>query len=70
MSTHNATSWGYFDPINNSWNKNVLQSMGLPMNFLPQVVPFGENAGNLQEVWNFIPRGTPVCVAFGDMQVT
>lgn len=69
MSTHNATSWGYFDPIRGNWNESVLQSMGLPMCFLPQVVPFGANVGDLQETWNFIPPGTPVCVAFGDMQV-
>lgn len=32
MSTQNAMSWGYFDPIGHSWNENVL-AIGLILGF-------------------------------------
>ena len=33
MSTHNATSWGYFDPIGHSWNQ-CMSALSLNQSFV------------------------------------
>lgn len=68
MSNHNAASWGYFDTVGNSWNKDILEKEGFPVQLLPEVVMPGTDVGNLRDKWFEIPVGTPVSVALGDLQ--
>lgn len=63
-----AASWGYFDCKNSSWNLEILETGGFPMNLLPDVVESGQVAGELADNWHTIPKGTPVGVALGDLQ--
>lgn len=68
MSGQNAASWGYFNTENNSWNTDILYSIGFPINLLPKVVKSGGYAGKLCTSWYGIPEGTPVGAALGDLQ--
>ncbi|XP_050531980.1 sedoheptulokinase-like isoform X2 [Daktulosphaira vitifoliae] len=68
MSTHNAASWGYFNVINGSWNKNILERVNFPVHFLPQVVPPGNIAGTLFKSLYGLQKGTMIGVALGDLQ--
>ncbi len=69
MSTHNAASWGYYDPIKKSWNLSILQENGFPVDLLPEVVDAGTDAGLLVDKWFGVPKGTPVTASMGDLQV-
>ncbi|MPC28005.1 Sedoheptulokinase [Portunus trituberculatus] len=42
------------------WNTELLQGAGLPLEFLPEVVDSGKEAGKLKVHWYGIPAGTPV----------
>ncbi|XP_054166599.1 sedoheptulokinase-like [Oppia nitens] len=68
MSTQNAMSWGYFDPIGHKFNENLLKNNGFPVHLLPTVSKCGSIAGKTVFNWLGIPVGTPVLVAMGDMQ--
>ncbi|XP_075220557.1 sedoheptulokinase-like isoform X2 [Lycorma delicatula] len=68
MSVQNAASWGYFDPVKNEWNIDLLKNAGFPVNLLPSVKESGTLAGHLAESWHGIPAGTPVGIALGDLQ--
>lgn len=68
MSTHNATSWGYFDVDANTWETDLLKEAGFPMKFLPQVKEPSFIAGHLESEYYGIPAGVPVGVALGDFQ--
>ncbi|CAG2162519.1 unnamed protein product, partial [Oppiella nova] len=68
MSSQNAMSWGYFDPIGHSWNEYILKSHDFPIHLLPIVKKCGSIAGETQFNWLGIKTKTPVMVALGDMQ--
>lgn len=68
MSDQNAASWGYFNTETNEWNSEILNSIGFPVNLLPEIVKSGQIAGKLSCPWNGIPEGTPVGAALGDLQ--
>ncbi|CAG2104277.1 unnamed protein product, partial [Medioppia subpectinata] len=68
MSTQNAMSWGYFDPIVHSWNEYILKANDFPIHLLPIVKKSGSVAGETQFNWLGIEAKTPVLVALGDMQ--
>ncbi|RDD42892.1 Sedoheptulokinase [Trichoplax sp. H2] len=68
MSGQNATSWGYFDPIRNCWETEVLEPASFPIALLPEVSDAGEKAGYLQQAMWGLKAGIPVSVASGDMQ--
>ncbi|KAG0726102.1 Sedoheptulokinase [Chionoecetes opilio] len=68
MSLQNAASWGFLNTETKEWNTELLQGAGLPLEFLPQVVDSGQEAGRLQIPWYGIPAGTPVLASMGDLQ--
>ncbi|XP_064460232.1 sedoheptulokinase-like [Ornithodoros turicata] len=68
MSTQIAASWGYFDTVSGTWNKDRLCEADFPVSLLPDVVQAGELAGRLKSAWYGIPVETPVYAALGDMQ--
>ncbi|XP_077996297.1 sedoheptulokinase-like [Glandiceps talaboti] len=68
MSVQNAASWGYFDTVNNMWNRDILTEAGFPVHLLPDVKAPGAVAGQLDSAWYGIQQGIPVGVALGDMQ--
>lgn len=59
-STHNAASWGYFDPISCSWNVDILSSANFPIHLLPSVVQPGTNFGTLYKTFYDIQKETIV----------
>lgn len=68
MSVQNAASWGYFNTVSATWNIEILEEAGFPLNFLPDVVDAGKLAGHTISGWYGIPQGTPVYAALGDLQ--
>ena len=48
------------------WNKELLESAGLPLQFLPTVISSGEVAGKLPQDWYNIPANTPVLASLGN----
>lgn len=38
MSTQNAASWGFFNTTKGTWNKEILEKAGFPVQLLPSVV--------------------------------
>lgn len=68
MTSHNAASFGYFDPDLNEWDVGALASADFPCYLLPEVVDESQQAGKLKYFWFSIPARTPVFAAFGDTQ--
>jgi len=68
MSDQIASSWGYFDNTQLSWQTELLSQSGFPVTLLPRVYSAGSNAGFLSEDWHSISKGTIVKVAVGDCQ--
>ncbi|XP_050720417.1 sedoheptulokinase-like isoform X2 [Eriocheir sinensis] len=68
MSLQNAASWGFLNTETKEWNTEMLESAGLPLDFLPSVVDSGQEAGKLKAHWYGIPAGTPVLASLGDLQ--
>ena len=57
-----------FAILEQEWNTELLQGAGLPLDFLPQVVDSGQEAGKLEVSWYGIPAGTPVLASLGECQ--
>ncbi|XP_071946632.1 sedoheptulokinase-like [Antedon mediterranea] len=68
MSVQNAASWGFYNTVTNSWNKQILQNTGFPINLLPNVIQPARKVGELKASWLGIPKGAGVGVAMGDLQ--
>ncbi len=60
INPQNAASWGYFNCQKNKWNLDILQAASFPVHLLPNVLPSGTIAGELQNSWHNIPKGTPI----------
>jgi sedoheptulokinase len=67
MATHNAHSWGYFDPSSVKWKVDNLQDCGF-LHLLPEVVSPPAVAGALIGAWCGLSEGVSVGVAMGDLQ--
>ncbi|XP_065223973.1 sedoheptulokinase-like isoform X2 [Planococcus citri] len=70
MTPQNASSWGYFNTYDNTWNVKILQNASFPVSLLPTIVQTNTIAGYLKSSWHLIPAGTPVGAALGDLQST
>ncbi|KAF7272156.1 sedoheptulokinase-like isoform X2 [Rhynchophorus ferrugineus] len=68
MSNQCAASWGYFNCKTNSWNTELLEKAGFPVDFLPVIKDSSQIAGHLVECWHGIPKGTPIGIGYGDIQ--
>ncbi|KAL1498093.1 hypothetical protein ABEB36_008947 [Hypothenemus hampei] len=68
MSNQNAASWGYFNCKLNTWNTELLEQSGFPINILPEIRDSNQVAGHLIDSWHGIPKGTPIGVGYGDIQ--
>uniref|UniRef100_UPI00358DF2A7 sedoheptulokinase isoform X1 n=1 Tax=Myxine glutinosa TaxID=7769 RepID=UPI00358DF2A7 len=69
MSTHNAVSWGYYDPLC-GWDTKRLAMAGFPVALLPRVVEPGTLAGRLCRAWCGLREGLAITVAVGDCQAS
>jgi len=68
-----AASWGFFDLEHLKWDQNAVKAAGVPVGWLPEILPCGARAGMLDEATSSdlgLPRGIPVAVAIGDNQAS
>ncbi|XP_033730547.1 sedoheptulokinase-like [Pecten maximus] len=63
-----AASFGFYNTKTMSWNNELLQKVGFPLQILPNVAEPGHMAGNLQYDWMGIRKDTPILAALGDVQ--
>ena len=71
ISTHNAHSWGYFNPLESSWNVDLLENNAFPIHLLPKVVQPGTIVGETihnNSIFTKIPSQIPIFVCIGDLQ--
>jgi sugar (pentulose or hexulose) kinase len=69
----NASSSGIYDIISRKWDTELIKSLGLQSDFLPEVKRPGELVGGLTleaAEKTGLKEGTPVCVACGDNQAS
>jgi hypothetical protein len=68
MTPHLAASWGYFDPVSNTFNEDSLAEF--PQRMIPMVAAVGQKIGVLMEKFGKLKVGdVNVYGTLGDMQV-
>jgi sedoheptulokinase len=73
MDPTNGASWGLFDLERLGWDQNAVKATGIPVDWLPEILPCGARTGTLDEVMSSVlglPQGIPVAVAIGDNQAS
>jgi sedoheptulokinase len=69
MDPTNGASWGLFDLQRLDWDQNATKAAGIPVDWLPKILPCGTSAGKVDGGMSSllgIPQGIPVAVAIGD----
>lgn len=73
MDPTDGASWGLFDLERLKWDQSAVKAAGIPVDWLPEILPCGARAGMLDEVMSAalgLPQGIPVTVAIGDNQAS
>ena len=65
-----AVPWGIYDHASRRWKSSAAEALGIPLRFLPQIVPAGKEIGKTSGGFGGIPDGLPVFAAIGDNQAS